>query len=201
MAEPASSQFPSEYLPMCDAEVVLHRRVFCGSDHDRLFATLRDSIAWERHKIRVYGRTLAAPRLSAWYGDAGAVYRYSGLRLEPRAWTAPLLEIKASVEALAESAFNSVLLNLYRDGQDSVGWHSDAEPELGRNPLVASVSLGAKRRFVFQHKKKRHYLALDLEPGSVLIMGGSTQHYWRHQLPKTARAVGARINLTFRTIR
>ena len=201
MAEPVRLELPSECLPMRDAEVALYRGVFRGADHDRLFAALRDSIAWEQHKIRVYGRTLAAPRLSAWYGDAGAVYSYSGLRLEPRAWTAPLLEIKARVEALAESAFNSVLLNLYRDGQDSVGWHSDAEPELGRNPLVASVSLGAERRFVFQHKKKRHYLALDLEPGSVLIMGGSTQHYWRHQLPKTGRPVGARINLTFRTIR
>jgi alkylated DNA repair dioxygenase AlkB len=201
MAEPVQLELPSECLPMCDAAVVLHRRVFCGADHDRLFAALRDSIAWEQHKIRVYGRTLAAPRLSAWYGDPGAVYRYSGLRLEPVAWAPPLLEIKARVEALAGSAFNSVLLNLYRDGQDSVGWHSDAEPELGRNPIVASVSLGAERRFVFQHKKRRHCLQLDLEPGSVLIMGGSTQHYWRHQLPKTARPVGARINLTFRTIR
>jgi alkylated DNA repair dioxygenase AlkB len=186
---------------MCDAAVVLHRGVFGGVQHDRLFANLRDSIAWERHMIHVYGRTLAAPRLSAWYGDPGAVYRYSGIRLEPLAWTPPLLEIKSRVEALVAARFNGVLLNLYRNGQDSVGWHSDAEAELGRNPAIASVSLGAVRRFVFQHKKRRHCLSLDLEPGSVLIMAGSTQHYWRHQLPKTRRPVGARINLSFRAVR
>ena len=189
-----------EQLPMPDAVVVLHRRVFCGAQHERLFASLRGTIAWQRHVIRVYGRALVAPRLSAWYGDRGAVYSYSGVSLVPHAWTPTLLEIKSTVEALAATRFNGVLLNLYRDGQDSVGWHSDAEAELGRNPVIASVSLGAVRRFVFQHKKRRQRLALDLEPGSVLIMDGPTQHYWRHQLPKTRQPVAARINLTFRAI-
>jgi alkylated DNA repair dioxygenase AlkB len=140
------------------------------------------------------------PRLSAWYGDAGAVYTYSGLRLEPLPWTPVLLEIKQATERLSGTRFNSVLLNLYRDGQDSMGWHSDDEPELGPEPVIASVSLGALRRFVFQHKKRRWRIALDLEPGSVLLMAGATQHHWRHALPKTRRPVAPRINLTFRTI-
>jgi alkylated DNA repair dioxygenase AlkB len=144
---------------------------------------------------------VASPRLSAWYGDPGAIYSYSGLRLEPLPWTPVLLEIRQVVTDLAETPFNSVLLNLYRDGQDSMGWHSDAEPELGRNPVIASVSLGAVRRFVLRHKKrKEQHIALELESGSVLVMGGALQHYWRHALPKIRQAVGPRINLTFRLI-
>lgn len=185
---------------MADAKVVLHRDVFSPDQHDRLFGWLLTGVPWQQHAITVYGRSLLAPRLSAWYGDPGATYRYSGLRLHPLCWTPTLLQIKEVVETLASISFNSVLLNLYRNGQDSVGWHSDAEPELGRNPVIASVSLGATRRLVFQHKKRRERTALDLEPGSVLVMGGATQHYWRHQLPKTDRPVGPRINLTFRVI-
>jgi alkylated DNA repair dioxygenase AlkB len=116
-------------------------------------------------------------------------------------WITPLREIKTIVESLAATCFNSVLLNLYRDGQDSMGWHSDAEPELGRNPVIASVSLGAVRRFVLQHKKARLRIPLDLPAGSVLIMKGATQHHWRHALTKTRRPVGHRVSLTFRAIR
>ncbi|MFQ5995041.1 MAG: alpha-ketoglutarate-dependent dioxygenase AlkB [Acidiferrobacterales bacterium] len=186
---------------MPDASVVLHRDVFIGEHGERLFASLFNDVPWEQHLVQVYGRTLAAPRLSAWYGDPGSVYSYSGVRLHPLPWTPTLFEIKSTVDELAGTRFNSALLNLYRNGQDSVGWHSDAEPELGRNPLIASVSLGAVRRFLLQHKKRRNRVSLELEPGSVLIMDGTTQHHWRHQLPKTRRLVGARINVTFRKIR
>ncbi len=185
---------------MPDAEVVLHRCIFSRAQQDRLFQSLFQEVPWQQHVIKVYGRSIAAPRLSAWYGDPGAVYSYSGLQLKPLAWTKTLLEVKSIVEDLAATDFNSALLNLYRNGQDSVGWHSDAEPELGRNPVIASVSLGAKRRFVFQHKKRRQQICLDLEAGSILLMSGPTQHFWRHQLPKSRRTMGQRINITFRVI-
>lgn len=190
-----------ERLVMPDAEVKLYSPVFSAAHHHRLFHSLQNTIPWQQHMIRVYGRELSAPRLSAWYGDPGAIYSYSGLRLQPLDWNPPLLEIKTIVEQHAEILFNSVLLNLYRDGRDSVGWHSDAEPELGSNPVIASVSLGAIRRFVFQHKKTGQQYSLDPPPGSLLLMSGPTQHFWRHQLPKTRRAVGPRINLSFRVIR
>jgi alkylated DNA repair dioxygenase AlkB len=187
-------------LDMQDGEAVLHRGIFTDSRHERLFRELRDEIAWQQHRVTVYGRTLAAPRLSAWYGDPGAVYAYSGLSLEPLPWTPLLMQIKETVEDLSGTGFNSALLNLYRDGRDSVGWHSDDESSLDRNPLIASVSLGATRRFVLRHKKTRLQVVLDLPPGSMLIMAGATQHHWQHQLPKTRRPVGPRINLTFRSI-
>jgi len=187
-------------LPMPDGECMLYREAFASALSDALFQTLYRETPWEQHTITVYGRTVAAPRLSAWYGDPDAVYRYSGTRLEPLPWTPTLLDIKARAEELAASRFNSVLMNRYRHGQDSVGWHSDAEPELGRHPVIASVSLGAVRRFVLRHKKRPLKVAIELGHGSLLIMAGATQHHWRHQLPKTRQPVGPRINLTFRLI-
>lgn len=189
-----------EPIVMADAEVVLYRGVFPLPEHDRLFRSLLHDIAWQQHTVTVCGRRLPAPRLSAWYGDPGACYQYSGLLLHPLPWIAPLFQILTTARALADAPFNSVLANLYRNGQDSVGWHSDAEPELGRNPVIASISLGAVRRFVLQHKKQRSRVILALEPGNLLLMRGTTQHFWRHQLPKTKQPVGPRINLTFRTI-
>lgn len=187
-----------QHLAMPDGDVLLYPLTF--PDHNSLFQTLLATTPWQQHVLTLYGRPIAAPRLSAWYGDKGAVYSYSGLRLEPLAWNATLLKIKYNLDELAGVSFNSVLMNLYRDGKDSMGWHSDAESELGKNPVIASVSLGVVRRFNFQHKKRPIRIALDLEPGSTLIMKGATQHYWRHNLPKTRKAVGPRINLTFRRI-
>ena len=186
---------------MPDAEVVLYEQALPPVKERRLFATLCAETAWEQHVLSLFGRIVNAPRLSAWYGDSGATYRYSGVRLEALPWTPALLEIKRTAEGLAGCRFNSVLLNLYRDGMDSVGWHADAEPELGRNPIIASVSLGCARLFQLQHKKRRLRVALQLEPGSVLVMRGETQHHWRHCLPKTRLPVGARVNLTFRRVR
>jgi len=142
---------------------------------------------------------VAIPRLTAWHGEKG--YVYSGIRLEPAPWNEPLLELEAIAEELAWAPFNSVLLNLYRDGRDSVSWHADNEPGLGYNPVIASVSLGAQRRFQLRHRRSGARVSLDLPHGSCLIMAGATQHHWLHQLPKTARPVGPRINLTFRHMR
>jgi alkylated DNA repair dioxygenase AlkB len=198
--ETCSAEDAGELIDLPEGEATLYRRVFTRCRHDDLFHILSDEIPWQQHRITVYGRVIAAPRLSAWYGDPGAAYSYSGLKLEPLPWTPALTEIRTVSEELAGTRFNSALLNLYRDGRDSVGWHSDDESTLGRNPVIASVSLGATRRFVLRHKKRPLQVELDLEPGSVLIMAGATQHHWRHQLPKTRQPVGPRINLTFRLI-
>jgi alkylated DNA repair dioxygenase AlkB len=166
------------------------------------FSALFDRVDWEQHRIRIRGREIASPRLSAWYGDPGAHYRYSGLSLDPRPWLPPLLELKARVEAACDAPFNSVLLNLYRDGADSMGWHSDDEPELGERPVIASLSLGGTRRFRLRHRQRKDLepVVIELGSGSLLIMRGDTQRFWKHQVPKTRRAVEPRINLTFRRI-
>jgi alkylated DNA repair dioxygenase AlkB len=196
----ASSQVRAEHVDLPDAAVVLYREVFGSEERRALFDALLLQTCWEQHVITVYGRRLPAPRLSAWYGDCGAAYSYSGIRLAPAPWTDTLLGIKQRAERLARVRFNSVLLNLYRDGRDSVGWHSDAEPDLGPNPVIASVSFGAARRFLLEHKARRLRVALVLDSGSVLVMGGATQRHWRHQLPKSSRPVAPRINLSFRVV-
>lgn len=190
----------SERLELPDGEGVLYRRAFTPAERAHLFAVLREETAWQQQVITVYGRAIASPRLSAWHGDPEAVYSYSGLRLEPAPWTPTLRIVRERVETLAAARFNSALLNLYRDGQDGMGWHSDDEPELGRNPVIASVSFGAARRFLMQHKKRRLRVELRLEDGDVLVLGGATQHCWRHHVPKTRQPTGSRINLTFRSI-
>jgi len=159
-------------------------------------------VDWRQHLIRIRGREVASPRLSAWYGDPDAHYSYSGLSLEPRPWLPVILELKTRVEAVCSVPFNSVLLNLYRDGADSMGWHSDDEPELGERPVIASLSLGATRRFRLRHRRRKELepVAIDLEDGSLLIMGGDTQRFWKHQVPKSKRVTEPRLNLTFRNI-
>jgi len=166
------------------------------------FEALKASIAWKHEKIRIFGRWILQPRLTAWYGDQGTDYVYSGLKNSPLPWTEELLVIKAQVEEISASSFNSVLLNYYRDGQDSMGWHQDNETELGKSPSIASLSLGASREFQCRHKfdKSLPKVKCLLENGSLLLMSGSMQEYWQHQIPKTKRTVGERINLTFRSI-
>jgi alkylated DNA repair dioxygenase AlkB len=168
---------------------------------DALFDALHEQIVWETHRLRIFGREREAPRRSRWIGDPGARYVYSRTAFEPHPWPAALLPLRRRLEHEAESRFNSVLANLYRDGRDSMGWHSDDEPELGSEPVIASLSLGAARRFVLKQRGAlQRRLALDLPHGSLLLMRGPTQRFWKHALPRTARAVGARINLTFRQI-
>lgn len=186
---------------MPDAEVYLTSSFFSPAESDALLADLTANIAWEQKAIQFMGKQVMQPRLIAWYGDAGKSYRYSGLTVHPLPWTPTLLDMKAQVEAAANVTFNSVLLNLYRDGQDSVGWHSDDEPELGTNPVIASVSLGAARAFQFKHKQNPDLKqSVELTHGSLLLMRGTTQHFWKHQIPKTKKPLAARINLTFRVI-
>ncbi|PIQ22289.1 MAG: alpha-ketoglutarate-dependent dioxygenase AlkB [Cytophagales bacterium CG18_big_fil_WC_8_21_14_2_50_42_9] len=150
----------------------------------------------------MFGKQIWLPRLTAWYGDPGKTYQYSGIQNEPLPWIPALLEIKQAVETLAGVPFNSVLLNYYRHGQDSMGWHADDEPKLGTNPVIASVSFGQTRRFNFRHRtiKALPKKSVLLTHGSLLLMQGSTQHFWQHQLPKTKAISAPRLNLTFRII-
>ena len=166
-----------------------------------LFEQIDETTVWRQELIRMYGKEMPVPRLTAWHGDPGRTYSYSQIALEPVPWTGPLLALKSLVEAESGAAFNSVLLNLYRDGRDSVAWHSDDEPELGPRPVIASVSLGAPRRFHLRRKADHgDRVDITLAHGSLLLMAGSTQPEWEHQVPKTATKVGPRVNLTFRAI-
>lgn len=161
---------------------------------------LLDETAWQQEHYIIYGKSVAAPRLVAWYGDPQASYTYSGIAHEPMPWLPVLLQLKEQVEAVSEHSFNSVLCNLYRHGRDSMGWHADKEPELGRNPYIASLSLGQARLFKFRHLKTKETVDVYLKSGCLLLMGGELQHHWRHSLPKSAKPIGPRINLTFRKI-
>ena len=182
-----------------DADVALWPQWLDTAEADALFAELRQAIAWETHRIRLFGRELDSPRLSCWIGDPGAAYTYSRSRFEPRPWPSALAAVRERVEQDCGTHFNSVLANLYRDGRDSMGWHSDNEPELGPAPTIFSFSFGGVRRFRLRHRRDpRQRLELDLPSGSLLRMAGTTQRFYRHDLPKTARAVAARINLTYR---
>lgn len=169
---------------------------------DSCWAALLSETPWQQDWITLYGKRHPLPRLTAWYGDAGTIYTYSGITMQPQAWTPTLLALKTALERVAQTAFNSVLLNYYRTGQDSMGWHSDDEPELGPNPIIASLSLGGTRRFVLRHRCDRTVEKVEfaLGHGSLLIMQGTTQHFWQHQVPKTAKPTAPRINLTFRAI-
>jgi alkylated DNA repair dioxygenase AlkB len=146
----------------------------------------------------MFGRRVAFPRLTAWYGDPGAAYTYSGVRNEPLPWTPLLRELRDRAAAAAGARFNSVLLNRYRDGRDGMGWHADDERELGR--VIASLSVGAVRTFELRHRGDRERIALPLASGSLIVMAGDTQRHWTHRVPKDARAAGERINLTFRWV-
>lgn len=162
---------------------------------------LSQQTPWSQPQIKLYGRSIAVPRLVAWYGDVEASYRYSGLLHEPLPWTQLLTEIRERVQQQVAQMLNGVLLNLYRDGDDAMGWHSDDEPELGQQPLVASLNLGAARRFDFRRKGgSRIEHSIVLEHGSLLVMSGPTQHHWQHQIARSRKVSEPRLNLTFRQI-
>lgn len=187
------------------ADLLFDPRWLPAGAADKLFAALREparrGIDWEVHRIRLFGRELDSPRLSRWIGDPGTAYRYSGVRFEPAPWPRALMAVRKAVGAAAGEDFNSVLANLYRDGQDTMGWHSDDEPELGAQPIIASLSLGATRKFVLKARAAGgSKLELPLEHGSLLVMRGDTQKNYRHALPRSKRVRGERINLTFRRI-
>jgi len=188
-------------IPIPDGNLRFEPAWLAPAEADALFATLRATVPWETHRIRMFGREVDSPRLSCWIGDPGASYVYSRTRFEPRPWPAAMQALRPRIDAEAGETMNSVLANLYRDGRDAMGWHSDDEPELGPQPVIASLSLGGTRRFVLRHRRDQDArLALELPHGSLLLMSGDTQAKWRHALPRTARPVTARINLTFRRI-
>jgi len=209
-----NSLFPSEKIifDLPNAEIEYFPHLFDVEKSDLLFDKLYNEIPWQQDEIRVYGKNHLQPRLTALFGNEGKPYSYSNIVMQPHAWTPLLTYIKEEVENQSGQKFTTVLLNLYRDGKDSNGWHSDNEKELGRNPVIASVSFGAERPFHLQHNSIKEAIRsgaelsvakqkIILQHGSLLVMKGETQHFWKHQIPKTAKAIGPRINLTFRIIK
>lgn len=183
-----------------DGEAFLIRNFITDPEAARIQQRLISELAWEQETIKVFGKAVKVPRLTCWYGDRGAVYTYSGVTHRPISWTPTLKTLRVRVEVFAGSPFNSVLGNLYRNGQDSMGWHADKEKELGEQPCIASLSLGEKRVFKLRHNKSKECLKLDLTHGSLLVMGGNLQRCWRHCLPKVDAVRGTRVNLTFRYV-
>jgi alkylated DNA repair dioxygenase AlkB len=185
-----------------DGELLFYPQFFDSTESDRLLTQLRTEINWQQQAMKMYGKSINLPRLTAWYGDGGKAYTFSGIAFQPEPWLADLLVIKARIEHVVDTIFNSVLLNLYRSGQDGIGWHADNESELGTNPIIASISFGEMRRFQLRHRfdPQIDKVEIPLNHGSLLVMQGNTQHCWQHQVPKTAKQISERINLTFRSI-
>ncbi len=191
----------SRALDLYEGEARLWTAAFEAGEAARLFDELRGQIDWRQEEILMFGRRVPVPRRVAWHGDPGASYTYSGTEHHPLPWTPALERVRGRVTGLTGVHFNAVLLNLYRDGRDGMGWHADDEPELGCDPVIASVSLGATRRFCLRHRRRKDLrLDVPLAHGSLLLMSGATQHHWVHALPKTTVPVGERINLTFRRV-
>lgn len=187
-------------LAPIDGELCYIESFIPPSDTGPLFQQLVRTLAWNEEKIAIVGKKLKVPRLMCWYGDPEAIYTYSGATHIPLPWIPVLTQLQVNIEHYLHKTFNSVLGNLYRDGQDSMGWHADNEKELGRNPTIASLSLGEERLFKIRHRKTKETVDLHLKSGSLLIMSGELQHHWRHCIPKTRVNTEPRINLTFRKI-
>lgn len=185
-----------------DAEIFYFSNFYETPKADSIFRELLNETHWQEDEITVFGKSYKQPRLTALYAENEKPYSYSNITMHPKPFTSLLKEIKLEMEKISGNIFTTVLLNLYRDGSDSNGWHSDDEKELGKNPAIASLSLGAERMFHLKHKTNPNSKTkIALEHGSLLLMQGTTQHFWKHQIPKTARKVEPRINLTFRLIK
>ena len=190
------------FLDLPDAEIIYYPQFFDKEQADIIFAELVKKIPWQQDDIRVYGKTHPQPRLTALFGNEGKPYSYSNITMQPHPWNLLLQKLKTEIENITNVNFTTVLLNQYRDGKDSNGWHADNEKELGINPVIASLSFGAERTFQLKHNlDKGLKKSIVLQHGSLLIMKGTTQHYWKHQIPKTAKPIGPRINGTFRVIK
>ncbi len=190
-----------QQIDMQGADVVLHHHAWSPASGDQLCAQLIQQIEWRQDKISMFGQTHNVPRLNAWYGDPDYSYAWSGIQMHPNSWTPSLQQIKERVNELASVQFNSVLINLYRDGNDKVDWHADDEKVLGVDPVIASVSLGAARKFRMRRKdRSRPPIEILLRSGDVLVMRGSTQQLWEHAVPRTKRIAQPRVNLTFRVV-
>lgn len=195
--------FPEDEITfnLIDAQVSYVPSFIGFEEANELFNKLINDISWQQDDIVVFGKKFQQPRLTALYGNDGKSYSYSSLTMFPNKWNSLLIYIKEKVEVFMNVKFTTVLLNYYRDGNDSNGWHADNEKELGKNPIIASISFGAKRVFQMKHNtNKDQKFKIELEHGSLLIMKGTTQHFWKHQIPKSTKKVGPRINLTFRII-
>ncbi len=189
-------------LNLKDAEVFYYPNYFTKNESMSLFQILTTETLWQQDDIKVFGKTYKQPRLTSLYGSNKRPYSYSNITMHPNKFSSTLLKIKSKIEDTTNEIFTTCLLNQYRDGQDSNGWHADNEKELGQNPVIASVSFGASRMFHLKHRyDKSHKCKLLLESGSLLLMKGTTQHFWLHQVPKTKKQIGSRINLTFRYIK
>ncbi|WP_396144104.1 alpha-ketoglutarate-dependent dioxygenase AlkB family protein [Flavobacterium sp.] len=199
-----NSLFPSEKITfdLPNAEIEYYPNFFDAEKSKMLFEKMLNEIPWQQDNITVFGKTHPQPRLTCLFGNEGKPYSYSNIVMQPHHWNPLLMFIKNEIEEACLENFTTVLLNLYRDGKDSNGWHADNEKELGRNPVIASVSFGAERSFHLQHNTITDAkLKITLENGSLLLMKGETQHFWKHQIPKTAKSIAPRINLTFRIIK
>lgn len=198
------SLFPDEKIvfDLPDAEIEYFPNLFSIEKANEIFNKLQTEIPWQQDTITVYGKNHLQPRLTALFGNEGKPYGYSNIVMHPHPWNPMLIFIKEEVEKICQEYFTTVLLNYYRNGQDSNGWHADNEKELGRNPIIASLSLGEPRNFQLKHNSiETAKQNIVLEHGSLLVMKGTTQHYWKHQIPKTKKEIGSRINLTFRIIK
>ncbi|WP_395047373.1 alpha-ketoglutarate-dependent dioxygenase AlkB family protein [Flavobacterium sp.] len=198
-----NSLFPEEKITfnLTDAEIEYYPDFFSLVKANELFLKLKNEIPWQQDNITVYGKTHAQPRLTALFGNEGKPYGYSNIVMQPHHWSPLIVFIKEEVEKVCNENFTTVLLNNYRNGQDSNGWHADNEKELGRNPIIASISFGAERIFQLKHNTLELKQNIVLQHGSLLIMKGTTQHFWKHQIPKTKKEIEPRINLTFRIIK
>ena len=165
-----------------------------------IFSELRSTVDWKQDHTSLYGRRIALPRLTAWYGDPGSSYKYSGIVNDPLPWNATLQRLRVALQHRTSASYNSVLMNLYRDGSDGVGWHSDDERELGSTPTIASLSLGEVRRIRLRHRRTKESINLELANGSLLLMRGHSQRDWEHCVPKSKKVLGERINATFRRV-
>lgn len=183
-----------------DLEIDLYQTTECDQKKDLWLESCLHNLNWETGFIKIFGKTHQIPRLQAWHADDGINYTYSGKKLQRHDWNNTLLEIKKIIESITSFKFNSVLANLYRDGNDSMGLHSDDEKELGKNPVIASLSLGESRDIYFKHKKNKSSLVISQTSGQLLVMRGRTQEYWKHEIKKTKKFKKPRINLTFRNI-
>jgi len=191
-----------ESLNLIDSEIAYYPEFIEPTKATAFFDVLRYSVPWQQDDIKVFGKVYPQPRLTAFYGHGQKTYSYANITMNTRPFSKELLDIKTLIKNKAEVEFNACLLNLYRNGKDSNGWHSDDEKELGENPVIASISLGQDRFFHIRHKKHKELKhKLLLQHGSLLLMRGETQHHWHHQLPKTAKHIGERINLTFRVLK
>ena len=195
--EPSSEQ-PTKIK---DGEYIYISNFYDKEKADKYLKRLIADIKWKQESMKMYGKEIPFPRLTAWYGDNDKPYSFSGITLKPNPWSPGLSKIKTDIEHIAGVRFNSVLLNRYRNGNDSISWHTDAEKELGKNPVIASVNFGAERKFQLKHRETNEKIEILLQHGSLLVMQGELQHFWKHQIPKSKKVKEERINLTFRVIK